>query len=203
MHVNNFQLTLINFLLFHFRKINTNPIEGILKPNKNILKYIIICFIIGAIVGGLSEEFKLIGRSPLNTCFINTKYAGYYGYIYLIPIICIIVAIIQIIHDLCFKNMFNSDKGIRRIHRKNSCYVFIFCLLHIPLIVIILISFLLKENNFNNSDYKIVFTIITYLTCSIPLLMSIIRQIQGIARLECINDCIKKKKNMICYQIEA
>ena len=194
MHVNNFQLSLINFLLFHFRKINTNPIEGILKPNKNILKYIIICFIIGAIVGGLSEEFKLIGRSPLNTCFINTKYAGYYGYIYLIPIICIIVAIIQIIHDLCFKNMFNSDKGIRRIHRKNSCYVFIFCLLHIPLIVIILISFLLKENNFNNSDYKIVFTIITYLTCSIPLLMSIIRQIQGIARLECINDCIKKKK---------
>ena len=129
-HVNTFQLTLINFILFHFRKINTNPIEGILKPNKKIVIYGIICFIIGAIVTGLSEFFQSVGRSPFNTCLINTKYTGYYAYIYLIPVICIVVAIIQLIHDLFFKNMFNSDKGIRMIHRKNSCYVLIFCILH-------------------------------------------------------------------------
>ena len=194
MHVSIFQLTFINALLFHFRKINTNPIEGILKPNKRIIIYSITCFIIGAIVTGLSEEFRLLGRSPLNTCFINTKYGGYFGYIYLIPIISIICAIIQLIHDLFFKTMFNSDKGIRRIHRKNSCFVLIFCLFHIPLIVAMIISFLLKENNFGKNQYRIFFIIITYLLCLTPLLMSIIRQIQGLTRFECINEYVKKKK---------
>ena len=199
MHVNIFQLTFINALLFHFRKINTNPIEGILKPNKRIIIYIITCFIIGAIVTGLSELFTLVGRSPLNTCFINTKYAGYYGFIYLIPVISIICAIIQLIHDLFFKTMFNSDKGIRRIHRKNSCFVLIFCLFHIPLIVTILLSFILKRNNFGENKYRIFFIIITYLLCLTPLLMSIIRQIQGLSRFECINDYIKKKKKLKFY----
>ena len=196
MHVNVFQLTFINALLFHFRKINTNPIEGILKPNKNILKYIITCFILGALVTGLSERFSLLGRSPLNTCFINTKSPGLFRYIYLIPVISIIIAIIQLIHDLFFKTMFNSDKKIRRIHRKNSCFVLIFCLFHIPLIVAILISFLLNENNFGDNKYRIFLIIITYLLCLTPLLMSIIRQIQGLSRFECVHDYIKKKKQL-------
>ena len=196
MHVNVFQLTFINALLFHFRKINTNPIEGILKPNKNILKYFLTCSILGALVTGLSEGFSLLGRSPLNTCFINTKNPGYFGYIYLIPVISIIIAIIQLIHDLFFKTMFNSDKKIRRIHRKNSCFVLIFCLFHIPLIVAILISFLLKENNFADNKYRIFLIIITYLLCLTPLLMSIIRQIQGLSRFECVHDYIKKKKQL-------
>ena len=40
----SFQSTLINFLIFHFKKINRNPIEGILKPNKKIYLYILISF---------------------------------------------------------------------------------------------------------------------------------------------------------------
>ena len=199
MHVNIFQLTFINAILFHFRKINTNPIEGILKPNKRIIIYIITCFMIGAIVTGFSVQLALLGRSPLNTCFINTKYAGYYGFIYLIPVISIICAVIQLIHDLFFKTMFNSDKGIRRIHRKNSCFVLIFCLFHIPIIVTILLSFLLKENNFGKNKFRFFFIIITYLLCLTPLLMSIIRQIQGLSRFECINDYIKKKKTKTFY----
>ena len=196
MHVTVFQLTFINALLFHFRKINTNPIEGILKPNKRILIYIITCLIISGLITGLSEQFSLLGRSPINTCFINTKFAGYYGLIYLIPVISIIIAIIQLIHDLFFKTMFNSDKGIRRIHRKNSCFVLIFCLFHIPLIITILISFLLKENNFGGNKYRFFLIILTYLLCLTPLLMSIIRQIQGLSRFECVHDYTKKKKKL-------
>ena len=192
-----FQFTLINCLLFHFRKINTNPIEGILKPNKNFIKYIIICILIGAIVNGLSEYFGIIGRSPMNTCFINTRFSGEsgFGYIFLIPVGCIIVAIIQLIHDLFFIKMFNSDKGIRRIHRKNSLYVFIFCLLHIPLIIVMIISLIYKKNNYNEEilAYHFVKTT-TILTCSIPLIMNILRQLQGLTRFECINDCLRKKR---------
>ena len=193
-HVTTFQFILINFLLYLFRKINTNPIEGILKPNKSFIICIITSFFCGAIVSGLTEYFHLIGRSPLNTCFINTRYSGIKGYIVLIPVIGIIIAIIQLIHDLFFVNMFNSDKAIRRIHRKNSWYVFIFCLLHIPLIISIFISLIKNENNFYNTSYKVPIIITTYLTCLIPLIMGILRQIQGLARVECINDCIRKKK---------
>ena len=173
--VNCFQFILINFLLYHFRKINTNPIEGILKPNKKFILSIITSLICGALVSGLSEYFQIMGRSPLNTCFINTKFSGIKGYIVLIPVIGIISAIIQLIHDLFFVHMFNSDKGIRRIHRKNSWYVFIFCLLHIPLIISIFISLFRGENNFYDTSYKIPITITTYLTCLIPLIMGILR----------------------------
>ena len=192
-----FQFTLINCLLIHFRKINTNPIEGILKPNKNFIKYIIICILIGAIVNGLSEFFGILGRSPMNTCFINTRYSGEsgFGYIFIIPVSCIIIAIIQLIHDLFFVKMFNSDKGIRRIHRKNSLYVFIFCLLHIPLIIVMIISLIYKKNNYleDNFLYHFVKTT-TILTCSIPLIMNILRQLQGLTRYECINECLRKKR---------
>ena len=192
--VNTFQFIFINFLVYHFRKINTSPIEGILKPNKEFVISLITSFIFGALVSGLSEYLEIIGRSPLNTCFINTKYSKHYGYILLILVICIITAIMQLIHDLFFVNMFNSDKGIRRIHRKNSFYVFIFCLLHIPLIICIFISLFKQENNFFNGIYKIPIIITTYLTCLIPLIMGILRQIQGLVRLECINECIRKRK---------
>ena len=189
--VTTFQFTLINFILFHFRKINTNPIQGILKPDRRVIIYIITCFFLGAIVSGLSEYFQIVGISPLNTCFINMKYSGVKAYIFFVPVICIIFAIIQLIHDLFFTKMFNSDKGIRRVHRKNSCYVFIFCLLHIPVIIIMVVAMFLKKNKFINETF---IRIIATLTCLIPLLMSMLRQIQGLSRLECINDCIKKKK---------
>ena len=189
--VTTFQFTLINFLLFHFRKINTNPIEGILKPDRKVIIYIIISFFIGGIMSGFSEYFKIIGISPFNTCFINMNYSGKKGYIFFIPVVCIFIAIIQLIHDLFFVKMFSSDKGIRKIHRKNSSYVFIFCLLHIPFIIIMLLAIFKKDNKAADEIY---IKIVTILTCLIPLIISIIRQIQGLARLECINECIKKKK---------
>ena len=192
-----FQFSLINCLLLHFRKINTNPIEGILKPNKNFIKYIIICILIGALVNGLSEYLGIIGRSPMNTCFINTRFSGEsgFGYIFLIPVACIIFAIIQLVHDLFFIKMFNSDKGIRRIHRKNSLYVFIFCLLHIPLIIVMIMSLIFKKNNYLEDVFLYHFVkTTTLLTCSIPLIMNILRQLQGLTRFECINDCLRKKR---------
>lgn len=202
--VTTFQFSLINCLIIHFRKINTNPIQVIFNPNKNFVLYLLICFILGALVAFFSEFFNIIGRSPLNTCFVNTKLSDISRYIIIIPFLCIVLAIIQLIHDLFFISMFNSDKGIRKLHKKNACYVFIFCLLHIPLIVVMVFSLIIKENYYyidNNGQndryytyyrYFIIFT--TYLTCLIPLIMSILRQIQGLSRIECINEYIKQKK---------
>ena len=200
--ITTFQFSLINFLIIHFRKINTNPIQAILKPNGNIILYLLISFILGLLISVLSLIFNIIGRSPMNTCYIKTKNVdNIVGYIIiLIPYFGIILAIIQLINDLFCASMFDSSKGIRKLHKKNSCYVFIFCLLHIPLIVVMVFSLIIKENYFDNKDksnyiYYKIFTIFTIcLTCLIPLIVSILRQMQGLARIECINDCIKKKK---------
>ena len=203
----SFQSTLINFLIFHFKKINRNPIEGILKPNKKIYLYILISFFFGALTSGLSEYLSIVGISSMNTCFINTKYCGGAGYIFLIPVFLILFAIIQLIHDLFFVKMFESDKGIRSIHNKNSLYVLFFCIMHIPLIIVVLFSLILKENNFNKNDehpfYKNFIRVTTLLTCSIPLIVSIIRQVQGLTRYECINDYIKAKKRKKLLNIKT
>ena len=190
-----FQFILINILLFHFRKINQNPLEAVFNPKMKLFIYLIICFILSFIVSGLAERLQLTGISPMNTCFISIK-GDLSNLIFLIPLLCIIFAIGQLIHDLFFIYMFNSDKGIRRIYKKNSCYVFIFCLLHIPLILVMVFSYMVGKNYFELKENAVVeyfIKITTIITCIIPFTMSILRQIQGLTRLECIHGCLKKK----------
>ena len=65
------------------------------------------------------QRLRLIGISPMNTCFISIK-GGLSNLIFLIPLCAVILAIFQLIHDLFLMYMFNSDKGVRRIYKKNS-----------------------------------------------------------------------------------
>ena len=191
-----FQFILINILLFHFRKINKNPLEAIFNPKRRLIIYLIICFFLSIIISILAERLELIGISPMNTCFISIK-GGLKDLIFLFPLLCVILAIIQLIHDLFLIYMFNSDKGIRQIYKKNSCYVFIFCLLHIPLILVMVFSEILGKNYFELEENLVAFYFIkisTLITSLIPFVMSIIRQIQGLIRIECINTCIKKRE---------
>ena len=132
-----FQFVMINFILIHFRKINLNPLDGILRPNKNVVIYIIISLIVSSLVGILGG-LSVIGRSPMNTCFINTTQNNMHGLFFIIPIFFMLAAIVQIIIDLCCRGMFITDKGIRKIYKKNSLYVLIFCILHIPMMILFL-----------------------------------------------------------------
>ena len=175
-----FQFVLINILLFHFRKINKYPLESMFNPKKKLIIYLIICFIFSFIVSGMAGRLRLIGISPMNTCFISIK-GGLSNLIFLIPLCAVILAIFQLIHDLFLMYMFNSDKGVRRIYKKNSLYVFIFCLLHLPLILVMIVSFLLSKNYFEleeNGVVKYFIKISTIITCMIPFFMSVLRQIR-------------------------
>ena len=190
-----FQFILINILLFHFRKINQNPLDSIFNPKRKLFIYLIICFLLSCIFAGFTKMLNLIGISPMNTCFISIK-GGTKGLIYLFPLFCIILAIIQLTHDLFLIYMFNSDKGIRKIYKKNSCYVFIFCLLHVPLILVMIFSVILGKNYFELNEHLVAKYFIktsSIITSMIPFVMSILRQIQGLVRIECINRCIKKR----------
>jgi len=191
-----FQFVMINFILIHFRKINMNPMEGILKPSMNLLIYIIVSLVTGVIFGFVGIFFNLIGRSPMNTCFINTEKNDKNGLFFLIPILFIFFAIIQIIIDLCCREMFITDKGIRKIHKKNSTYVFIFCILHIPMIILFLQTIIQEKGGVEIPDeiFKVYAFCISIFTCMIPLIIGLIRYFQGLTKIECISDILRNSR---------
>ena len=191
-----FQFVMINFVLFHFRKINLNPLTGILKPYKHVFIYLIISIIVGLIVGYVSFYNGIMGRSPMNTCFINTDINGLIFLISIIFIIFMLVAIFQIIIDLCCRKMFITDKGIRKIHKKNSLYVFIFCILHIPMIVLFMHTSVIENRSSEIPDdiFKYYSFGVTLFSSMIPLITSLIRYFQGLTKIECINDLIKNNR---------
>ena len=185
----NFEFIFFNFILIHFRKISLNPIEGILKPGKNIKKYLSISIILTFIILGVSLFMSLIGRSPMNTCFINTEQSGYKGLIFLVPIISAFSVIFQIIYDLNCREMFINDKHVRDVYKANIAYILLFSLLHFPMFFLIILT---SVNDFTFFKDKTIYPIYKYyiyfctlLTCSIPMNIGIIRN--------CIS-LIKKKK---------
>ena len=187
-----FQLVMINCILIHFRKINLNPMEGILKPHKNVLIYIFISLATGLIVGVIFVHFDVVGRSPMNTCFVNTSLNERNGLFFIINIFLIIVAIVQIIVDLCCRGMFITDKGIRKIYKKNSLYVLIFCILHIPMLVLFFQTSIQKDVlEMRDHTYQIYAFSISLFTSMIPLIIGLLRYFQGLTRIDCINDLLK------------
>ena len=188
-----FQFVMINFILIHFRKINLNPMEGILKPNKNVIIYIIISLLIGLLVeilGGL----RVIGRSPMNSCFINTTQNNLHALFFIIPIFFMLTAIVQIIIDLCCRGMFITDKGIRKIYKKNSLYVLIFCILYIPMMILFFHTIIEEKGGINMDDeaFRLYSFIISLFTAMNPLITGLLRYFQGLTKIECINDLLRK-----------
>ena len=190
----NFEFIFINFILINFRKISLNPIEGILKPDKNIKKYLTISIIATLIIIGISIGIKVIGRSPMNTCFLNTEQSGAKGLIFLLPIISTILVIFQVIYDLKCREMFINDRQVREAYKENSMYILVFSLLHFPMFLLIIITssknnFILEHKNILNNF--IYFS--TLLTCSIPMIIGIIRNLKGFTKM----NQIKKLKERL------
>lgn len=184
-----FEFIFFNFILVHFRKISLNPIEGILKPRKNIKIYLSISIISTLLILGMSLCMSIIGRSPMNTCFLNTEQSGYKGLIFLVPIISAFSVIFQIIYDLTCREMFINDKQIRDVYKSNIVNILLFSLLHFPMFFLIILTSVDVLTFFKNDNiypiYRYYIYFCTSLTCSIPMIIGIIRN--------CIS-FIKKKK---------
>ena len=188
-----FEFIFINFILIHFRKISLNPIEGILKPEKNILIYFIISIVFTAIVLALSIIFQIMGRSPMYTCFINTEQSKNNSFIFLIPIVTIISVIIQIIYDLFCREMFVSDKEVRLAYKNNITYVLIFTLMHIPMLALINITAGKKYGIKKGETVMVYFAhICTCITCAIPMIVGIFRNCKGFSKIKQIKKLQRK-----------
>ena len=181
-----FEFIFINFILIHFRKISMNPIEGILKPWKNLIIYFAISIILAISITVFAVSMKIIGRSPMNTCFINTEKRGGLAFIFLIPCISICLVIYQIIYDLTCRELFVNDKQVRDAYKINSMYILVFSLLHIPMFLLILITSGIGKviQNENGLPGYAFFT--TLITCSIPMIVGIIRNCRGLTKIKSI-----------------
>ena len=190
----NFEFLMMNFLLSNFRRISSNPIDGIFKPFKNIFKYIFISCCFGTGVTLFAHFSGIIGRSPFVTCFINTENHFIENLIIMsFPIILFLAIIYQILYDLCKNKLFISDKTVRKLYISNSLYVLISSLLYLPMIILMFLS-IFKYNDTDKTKfyYKEFTNCITVLTSSIPLIVNIIRLLQGFTELKCCKKIIEK-----------
>ena len=188
-----FEFIFINFILIHFRKISLNPIEGILKPDKNIIIYFIVSLVYTLIVIAISLIIGIIGRSPMITSFINTEQSKYSSVIFMAPQLTIILIIFQTIYDLCCREMFVTDKEVRQAYKTNITYVLVFSLLHIPMLVLIGITSGKKLLHKNISPILLNYAFgCTVLTCSIPMIIGIIRNCKGFSKIKQVKKLQRK-----------
>ena len=190
----NFEFFLMNFLLNNFRQISSNPIHGIFKPFKNMFKYIFISCSFGLGVSLYSYFTGAVGRSPFITCFINTEEHFIENIIILsFPVLLILMIIYQILRDLFKNKLFISDKTVRNIYINNCLYVLISCLLYLPMVVLMFFSlFKYKEADKSKFYFKEINNFVTILTSSIPLIVNLIRILQGFTELKCCKKMIEK-----------
>ena len=190
----NFEFLLMNFLLNNFKRISSNPIHGIFKPYKNMIKYIVVSFCFGAGMSLFAYYGGSIGRSPLITCFLNTEdYFVVNLIILLFPIVFIFFIIFQILYDLYKTKLFLSDKSVRALYKKNVSYVLISSLLYLPMIILMLLSMFKYLNNDKTKYYfKGINNFTIILTCSIPLIINMIRVMQGFSQLSCSKKMLEK-----------
>ena len=182
----------ISCTLKHFRKLNFDPIDSINKPRKNLINYLITGIIITIIVALVSLFLGFLGKSPMNTCSINTELNPLSVIVYGIVLILILIIFYQIIHGLYFSKMFINDNAMRTLYIQNSVYAGIYCGLHIPMIILFIIT-TVRNKNILDSDtslklFSYFSTILLYFTQSILGCLSIY---QGMTKLNC---CKKRKR---------
>ena len=187
-----FEFIFINFILIHFRKISMNPIQGILKPWKNLLKYFAISIILSLGITSFAIGVGIIGRSPMNTCFINTEKQGVMALIFLIPCISICLVIFQVIYDLTCRELFVNDKQVRDAYKVNSMYILVFSLLHIPMFLLILITSGMGKVIQNEKGLPEYALFTTILTCLIPTIVGIIRNCRGFTKIKTIRNLTRR-----------
>ena len=66
-----FDWVLSSLTMYHLKNMILNPLVFILKPSKKIFLYIIISGGIAVLVSIISNYLRLIGKSPMITCFLT------------------------------------------------------------------------------------------------------------------------------------
>ena len=192
-----FNLYFICCTLKHFQKLNFDPINSIYKPKKSLINYILAGSLLSLIIGLIALFMRVLGKSPMNTCFINTELNPLSSIIYGIGLILILFIFYQIIHGLYFSKMFINDNIMRTLYVQNSIYASIFCALNIPMIILFLITTFRNKNILKSDTGLIHFSYFsTVLLFFTPTLLAILSLYQGMTTLNCIKKRQRKKNSL-------
>jgi hypothetical protein len=154
---------------------------------------------------GLSIAADMGGVSPMLTCFItyqdldaSYKYVLFW-LVLLIPLFCFSFGGYQV--ALILKsNQYKNDKNNREFFIEYSYFVITYIISSILLILTYVIHYIIyrvNEDGLQNSWYKAFIALVTFLTCSTPLIVGVIRYYRtGLLKKLC-RLCKKRKRNLI------
>jgi len=202
--LNFFDWLILSTSLYQIKIILLNPQE-ILESGKRVFKYIIGCLIISLASFGLSMAADMGGVSPMLTCFITYQDLGAsYRYVLfwlvlLIPLFCFSFGGYQV--ALILKsNQYKNDKNNREFFIEYSYFVITYIISSILLILTYVIHYIIyrvNEDGLQNSWYKAFIALVTFLTCSTPLIVGVIRYYRtGLLKKLC-RLCKRRRRNLI------
>jgi hypothetical protein len=200
--LNFFDWLILSTSLYQIKIILLNPQE-ILESGKRVFKYIIGCLIISLASFGLSMAADMGGVSPMLTCFITYQDLGAsYRYVLfwlvlLIPLFCFSFGGYQV--ALILKsNQYKNDKNNREFFIEYSYFVITYIISSILLIVVYVINYIVIKVNYEglkNNWYKGFISVVTFLTCSTPLIVGVIRYYRTGLLKKIFGFCRKRRVN--------
>jgi len=133
-----FELILIYTIISHIKRLIMNPLKYIMKSKKRIIIALIINTIISLAVTLILFAAKVIGESPMNSCFI--KYVIFYQTNLVNRIFCVIVLVspIFVIAAIIYKVIivvksepYNNDIINQQIFKAHIFYLFGYLLFYL------------------------------------------------------------------------
>ena len=168
---------LVYFAMTYLKNMILNPINYILKSGIKIINYILISTISAIILSILSFAFKIVGKSPMLTCFLSLdniedkkiRKLVILSLICAIPIVSLIFGIMQII-IVCKNDSYRNDIENKKIFKEHSLYLVIYLIMSFFLITIYIVKFFFK-----NEVKKNYYFILSLMIISTPLIVGGIR----------------------------
>ena len=133
-----FELILIYTIISHIKRLIMNPLKYVMKSKKRIIIALIINTIISLAVTLILFATKVIGESPMNSCFI--KYVIFYQTDLVSRIFCVIVLVspIFVIAAIIYKVIivvksepYNNDIINQQIFKAHIFYLFGYLLFYL------------------------------------------------------------------------
>ena len=202
--LNLFDWLILSTSLYQIKIILLNPQE-ILESGKRVYKYIIGCFIISVLSLALSIPSDIGGLSPMLTCFLNLDdLQEAYQYILAWLIICIPLFCFGFggyqVYLIMKSNQYKNDKNNREFFIEYSYFVITYIFSSILLILTYVIHYIIHRvdpDNEQSGSYKAFIAFVTFLTCSTPLIVGIIRYYRTGLLKKIFKLCKRKRQNLI------
>ena len=166
-----FEILLIYNIISHLKHLIMNPLKYILKSKKNIIIALLIDLIISILITLISYFTKIIGRSPMLSCFYQyDQEQKIHQKIILtillsLPLLIIIFSIYKIV-IVIKSNTYESDPRNKKLFKAHIIYLCVYLLIFIILEIMYFTRALTNEEN----NLEVFTFVITLILVILPLI---------------------------------